>query len=57
MTLSFPSRRDEILRQLGSPREVIYSNDVENCGWFAELRGLSEEIGFPPSVFEEFHNG
>lgn len=48
---------DEILRHLGSPREVIYFNDPEYCRWFADLRRLSYEIGIPPSAFQEFHDG
>ena len=48
---------DEILRGLGSPREVRYFNDADYCRWFAAMRRRAEEIGAPPSAFEDFHSG
>ncbi len=48
---------DEILRGLGSPSQVRYFNDADYCRWFAAMRHRAEEIGAPPSAFEDFHSG
>ena len=48
---------DEIVRSLGSPREVTYFDDTEYCSWIAELRRRSDEIGFPPAAFGDYFTG
>lgn len=48
---------DELHRRLGAPREATYFNDAEYCRWFAAMRRRAEEIGAPPSAFDDHHSG